>query len=936
MKNLNLQQRVLLLGMLPGVVLSLVLVSYISVNRFDDLDKLLEERTLVHARNLARAAAKDGLLKDQEILSQLVSLTLEESDVRAVSIFDADSPVAMVHAGPRMSDKEIGRATGSFSSLIETSNSIRVRVPIFQLNLKPLHVSAYNSVDEDSVPAKILGWAEVELSKASTQLRQYRSLVAYLFISIIGLITCLYISFKVSNRVAHPILEILKAINDIKEGRYQTRVRVEGEGDLNSMATGINSLAADLQRKKKQERIEFEEATRDLQVSMDELEIRNRELQIEQKEARAAHKTQSEFLANVSHEIRTPLSSIIGYISLLERSKLDDNQRHYLNVIKNSSDHLYGMINDLLDIHRLDAGRLILAHEPMNLRDVIEEVLVSLAPSAFKKNVDMQYHINDQVPEHVLGDQQRLRQILTNLIGNAVKFTEQGYIQLNVELISLHETQASIQLLVKDTGIGMTEDTIRKLFKAFSQADNSTARRYGGSGLGLRISRSLVTAMNGDIGVQSEPGKGSTFRFHITLDLSPQPEKSLAEFKQLQFLVMDDDHIEKDRETIRLLKRWNIQLVHFNDVEAAFESLAEADAQIDGILLGLQAHSMDFKTTADLLASLQPFQIPVIAEINSMDDSARAQLMELGASIVITRPTTQDRLHSQISKLFTEEAEEQKLAIQSDNIAHRAPPLILAVDDNEANLMLVLTFLEDMGLRVLGAKCGEEAVDIARKNRVDLIFMDIQMPGMNGQEAMEAIRAIPGKAKIPIIALTAHALANEKKQLLNAGMNDYQTKPINIEKLAECIRHWTGYVVTEPIAPVVEDPQSGRDVTNLGQIPFDPDMALRRVNQKPGLATEMMHMLLVNLPDELIQIIDLWEEERLDSLYDLIHKIHGGTRYCGVPHLQSALEHAETALLNNSKELPVHIRRVVEESQCLLDWVNENNWSAELERMSLA
>ncbi|MGB1092917.1 MAG: hypothetical protein ACPGYX_12395, partial [Oceanobacter sp.] len=151
MKNLNLQQRVLLLGMLPGVVLSLVLVSYISVNRFDDLDKLLEERTLVHARNLARAAAKDGLLKDQEILSQLVSLTLEESDVRAVSIFDADSPVAMVHAGPRMSDKEIGRATGSFSSLIETSNSIRVRVPIFQLNLKPLHVSAYNSVDEDSV-----------------------------------------------------------------------------------------------------------------------------------------------------------------------------------------------------------------------------------------------------------------------------------------------------------------------------------------------------------------------------------------------------------------------------------------------------------------------------------------------------------------------------------------------------------------------------------------------------------------------------------------------------------------------------------------------------------------------------------------------------------------------------------------------------------------
>lgn len=947
MKNWNLQHRVLFLGILPGLLISLVLGTYFTVCRFQDLDNLLEERTVALAKQMARALEYNNAIFDSENLRQLARNTLESNDVRSVRIYDSDMQL-MEQAGPVMSKRVLSSQSGNFSNLIRTKDSIRVRAPVFSSGGQE---ALYNLADSTNNPAAQLnGWIELELSNSNTRVAQYQHLVTAILIIGGGLVLCLILALRISARVSHPILEILRCIHDLKDGRYDSRARVDGKGDIYAMASGLNSLASNLQRIKKEHQLTIEQATRDLQETMDDLEIRNRELVIEQKEAQLASKTQSEFLANVSHEIRTPLNSILGYIGLLERTELHESQRDNLKIVKQSSDHLLNMINDLLDIHRLDAGRLILAHDPLNLRDVLEEVMVSLAPSAFQKGLEVCYHIAPEVPLNLKGDQQRLRQIFTNLIGNAVKFTEQGQVNVEVTLIRTQQGRVSINFEIQDTGIGMTEEAQGRLFQAFSQADASTARRFGGTGLGLRISRSLIQAMNGDIKVRSELGKGSTFSFYVTSDLDKTPGAGLPAFDGLTLALLDYK-VSVSRDLCQLLDQWKVRLIPCDDIDSLVDLVeSEHEPEPDGILLGINQKCIGSDICKQISSRIPGYRIPIITLVNSVDDELFSRLTELGSRAILARPFTQYRIHSVLTKIFRDSPEEITAEAPAQPSLIR-PPLIMAVDDNEANLKLVVTLLSDLGVRVLGASSGAEAIDIARLHKPDLIFMDIQMPEMNGLECMLAIRELPGKSHIPVVALTAHAMADEKKMLLGAGMNDYQTKPIIIERLIECVHHWTGFI---PAASAMGQrlniypenssysPESARETHDQPRLViseqsemtlpvFSPADALKHSNYKTDLAIEMMEILLRSLPADLNLMKELWEEEQLESLFERVHKVHGASRYCGVPAFQQALADAETALKKKDhNKLPDTIKKLIATGKDLHEWSISENWKSEL------
>lgn len=935
MQNSQLQFRIMILGLLPGLMVSLVLGLFFISERFSDLDDLLEQRALAMAKQLAPVCEYGVMVGNSAILQNISNNMLEEPDVRSVTISNQDRQ-PLVHAGPRMLTEQISGSTLERGQLrlMRTEGSVRVMSPIMAQNLSiPDQLSNEFYVEEKPAP-KILGWAELELSSANTRLLRYQYLASALSMIALVLIVSAYLAFRISRHIAIPMMDILRALEDLIKGKYETRVKVASDGELGAIASHLNKLASDLQRKQIEHQHSVETATRDLQENMDELEIRCSQLMLGKREAQETIRMKSEFLTNISHEIRTPLSGIKGYIDLLDRTQLNDRQRECLTIMNTSADDLMRMINDLLDLSKLEADKAIFEHNPFDLRDVLDDVMGTMTPAAINERLDLAYSISDNVPVYLQGDALRLKQVLTNLVGNGVKFTQTGSVTVRVSLINRHDSQASLEFKVRDTGVGMSDDERQRLFQPFSQADASTTRRYGGTGLGLIISRALVHAMHGDIKVTSSPGKGSIFSFHVTLDTCQSPEPDLAVIPGPRLAVLNSEEVGRDH-LHWLLKHWQIKAIDCRTLEALYQLLDDPLTGIDGVLIAVDRDCLGTSLCQNLSARLQPYNKPLITLINSIQHDHMDQLRDYGASAVLSRPVNRRRLHQALSQLYLPSSDTtQDFANQAatDTIRSGAtPPTVLAVDDNEANLRLVVTLLQDLDLPAIGVSSGEEAIRMVKERKIDLIFMDIQMPGMNGLETTRHIRSLSGQRHIPVIALTAHAMADERRTLLAEGMNDYQTKPISLEQLAHCVQQWTGFTAqltrysktlsTPPatLKPIAEE-------QNTGGI-FSRELALNSASGKVDLAADMLSMLLDSLPGEVADIREYWENDQLEALEASVHKLHGASRYCGVPSLRNSLDRAETALKQRHHEvLPERIRQLVGDADALMRWAADHNW----------
>ena len=437
MKNWNIQNRILFLALLPGIIVSLVLGTFFITERARDLGDLLEQRTLAMAKQLAPTCEYGVMTGSVGILQNIANNMLEEIDVRAVTLYNQDMQT-LAHAGPRMLTERFGSAElkADQLQLMRTDGSLRARAPIFSQNLIIADQLSEQFYAQKNGQQQLLGWAEVELSGANTKLNQYQHIASSLSIIVSVLILCTVLALRISKQVSQPMGVIVDAIDDMKDGKLETRVHIENGGEFQALASGINAMASALQRANTEHQQNLEQATHDLQETLDELEIRNRELTLGRKEAIEASRMKSEFLANVSHEIRTPLNGILGFSELLGRTQVSERQNDYLQTIRKSSDDLLNIINDILDLSKIDAGKLIIEHTPFNLRDVIEDALQVLAPEAVGKRLELNQIIESNVPLAVCGDPLRLKQVITNLVNNAIKFTEYGSVTVKTSLIS--------------------------------------------------------------------------------------------------------------------------------------------------------------------------------------------------------------------------------------------------------------------------------------------------------------------------------------------------------------------------------------------------------------------------------------------------------------------------------------------------------------------
>jgi two-component system sensor histidine kinase BarA len=949
MKDWKLQNRILALVLLPGLIVSLFLGGFFIIQRMSDLDLLLQERGLAIAKHAAPTSEYGVVSGNNRVLQNLVNNLLEERDLRAAKILNKDGKV-LAYAGPKMITKFIGNTQFKYGQLqlSTTDSSIRIKEPIFTQNIDLIEDTTEPIYQQQNIDTKLLGWIEIELSLANTQIAKYQHLATSITTVLATLILCLMLAIRMSRNISLPIQDMVDCVKAIGDGKIDARVHINSGDEFQTLAAGINAMAIAIQRTKTEHQQNIEQATHDIRETLDNIEIQNIELNIARKEALEVSRIKSEFLTNISHEIRTPLNGILGFTRILLKDQSDQRKTDHLNTIEKSANGLLTIINDILDLSKIDAGKLVLENIDFNVREVLEDVLTINAPEAHKKSLELVSLIYSDVPQFLTGDPLRIKQVLTNLISNAIKFTPQGSITVRVLIEDENINQADIKFEITDTGIGLSNEQQNKLFRAFSQADSSTTRQFGGTGLGLVISQHLVKAMKGDISVQSVEGEGSNFSFSVTLKKSNQHALSMEELKGQRILLMESTSTTRLSIT-HLLEQWHVRYNDTDNSDILLQSLMRKQQNsdpADAVIIGLSRKELYHAKTAKLFKQVNSYNIPIIALVNSAISEELEYAQTLGAYQCLSKPLQSRKLFG--SLCVSLDIELSPTNSNNQNRIQMPAPTILAVDDNEANLKLVTVLLEDMGIRVITADSGPQALLELEQHTIDMIFMDIQMPGMNGLETTRLIRLKKTSKELPIIALTAHAIADEKDKILHVGMNDYQTKPINNDQLMQCIERWTGFycdrntniILPEKIKPyaqrtlddrITDEGLSERDPQENCLI-FDPQYAMRLANNKLDLAIDMFNMLLEGLTNDLPEIQGLWQGQQQEPLLQHIHKIHGATRYCGTPCLMDTLEQLETGLKNQALvDCEKLYQKTIESIIRLQQWSQENQWRDALE-----
>ena len=569
---------------------------------------------------------------------------------------------------------------------------------------------------------------------------------------------------------------------------------------------------------------EMEQAHREQEEHAERLAQLVTELDRAKRLAEAATRAKGEFLANMSHEIRTPMNAIIGMTDLALGTALTPLQQDYLQTVKESSEALLVLVNDILDFSKIEAGRVSLDRVPFDVRDTVENAVRLLAQRAHAKGLELVCHFLPDVPRTIVGDPGRLRQVLVNLVGNAVKFTEHGEIIVIVAIDRANGEEVSLKFTVSDTGIGIPSDQLWKIFGPFVQADPSTTRRYGGTGLGLTISTQLVELMGGRVWAESELGKGSQFhfvgRFGIERAASPTSVPDPSAVAGIRVLVVDDNPTNR-RILEEMLKTWGMRPSCEDRAEAALAALRAAFDEGDPVQLvvtdALMPDVDGFALVSAMASDARFAKVPVIM----LSSAGRVLTAPDSVSACLTKPVKQSELLDAILTASGSPSAGEPAPAEPSPHAPRRPLRILVAEDNATNQRLVVALLTQWGHTVTVANDGREAVSLSGQSAFDVVLMDVQMPEMNGLDATAAIRARESAAtrRVPIVAMTAHAMASDREQCLTAGMDAYVSKPVRARDLFATIEQVTAPAVADappsPAPPSESAPADLFDVATL-------------------------------------------------------------------------------------------------------------------------
>jgi len=788
-KGLSVSQRLLLLTVLPLFVITALLTSYMVVTRQADRESMLSDRGSSMTRYLVGAAEFGLFAGDFVTLKRLANTMLEQDDVRAVRFFDGQGALLLAVSGKTV---VVELLSLKHEYAVDREGLLwSFQAPVYYNSLDVDEFDVVTDGEDENSP--VLGWVQLIMDEQRMRQEQQAILVTSLVMGVLGFLLLFLLAGFVARGISRPISSLTHTVRALEKGDLSERSAVDSNGELGELASGINSLATSVEEASRDLNARVDEATGRLTGALSALERRNEQLEATREELLAASAAKGDFLARMSHELRTPLTAVSGYAKLLQMMSPTDSQEEYLKSITGASRILLSTIDDILDFTRLESGVVTVEELPFRLEDALEDVLAMHALSAHKKQLEMVLFVEPDVPLFVIGDALRLRQVLTNLVSNALKFTDNGQVIITASLTTLDESGAELSFSVRDSGIGISSEHKSQLFDAFSQANKTIPRRFGGTGLGLAIAKELTKLMGGDIRISSQPGQGTEVSFGIRCGVA---DEALFVEANNQFEDVSRDGrlfvYEQNPWMRRFLRGLGITVSNHVSVNESLQKLLvslEQSASTDDVLvMGLGGNEFRDMHRDEVLTEIRKyFSGPIILlvgmdlmGINVLED----ECARFGPLYVRSKPIRREKLQGvlRLAKNYKENRRIETVFNLPDmpQSVRLKGARILVAEDNEFNRNLICAIVEAEGGEVSAARDGIEVLREINAKPVDLVLMDLNMPRLDGRQAVQEMRrSDPLIAQTPVIALTAEVFEDDGHGLLQQGFDRALFKPLD-------------------------------------------------------------------------------------------------------------------------------------------------------------
>ncbi|MEE8364288.1 MAG: ATP-binding protein [Gammaproteobacteria bacterium] len=862
MSRLGIKYQILVIVLIPVFLVDAFLTYTNISNSIAQANELLQSKGHIIAKQIAGASEFNVFAGNHRQIQYLLDQSIDTHAIVMASVYDSQGGV-------------IAKSVSGQYQEADTASYYYYRQAIMSESIELTDV--FTPDQNDTRRSQIIGWVHIHISREQLELTKSRIINSSIIFFIIALVLALILTTIISRGITRPIFTLVDHLKHVETGHLGEAIEPVEKNEIGAVQEGFNRMTQSLFTNRRHLNERIQQVTQKMSEAITDMESKNRELGFAKDEAQNANRIKSEFLANMSHEIRTPINGIKGFINLMRKSDLTPTQKKYTDIVLRSTNDLTNIINEILDFSKMESGKLQIVDDDFDLYEVIEQTRDILFINILTKDIDLILIIYSDTPRYVCADKLRLKQILLNLIGNAIKFTDRGSVVIRVSAEQQDQDETWFEIAIEDTGIGISDQNQQRLFKAFSQVETAPNRRFSGTGLGLVISKNLVTLMGGEISIESEFGKGSTFTVRLPLALSnsfestaPEPENFAQSalifafrkpcLQEIQTLferagvatepILLDDSYSADQIRDRIWQNRNyINFVVFDLRHINFDLTEIFD---DALLDSVRLLTMHYDQTMIPSSLGREFEFVSIIDASSNLPG-------------ILDPSSVEPALEQLDGMFPAGEEQQKD--------------ILLVDDNDINLKLGSELIRLWGHRVTEATHADEAMALYCSRTFDLIILDIQMPDIDGITLLKMMREEKPDDSTPVVALTANILPQESERLLDLGFDYYLGKPIDEVKFHRLLQ---GSVERKIITP--EDGSSDQLGLQMESVDLEKSLALAGDND--SLLQQIFGILLCEIPDHQRQLSGAVQALDYDKISAIVHKIHGITCYTSLPRLK--------------------------------------------------